>query len=62
MLKSQGRCEITLTERFENEDCRCPTYPGNLGPCTDHLEGANGRCTYCDHELLCHPKEIVSCS
>jgi hypothetical protein len=55
---SQGRCEVTLTERFE-ADCRCPTYEGNLGPCAEHLEGANGRCVYCDHELTCHPRQAA---
>lgn len=50
----QGRCEMTLTERFANPDCRCPTYDGNLGPCRTFEAGANGRCVYCDHETICH--------
>ena len=52
--KAQGRRETTLTERFENSDCRCDTYYGNLGPCETFLEGVNGRCVYCDHLLECH--------
>jgi hypothetical protein len=54
----QGRCETTLTERFSNPECRCPTYAGNLGPCAQHEVGGNGRCVYCDHELTCHPASV----
>jgi hypothetical protein len=54
-MKSQERCEITLTERYENASCRCTTYDGNLGPCLTYEEGANhGHCVYCDHERACH--------
>ena len=53
---SQGRCDVTETLRFEPENCKCPTYPGNLGPCAKHELGANGRCVYCDHNLDCKPK------
>lgn len=52
--RSQGLCETTLTERFENPDCACETYPDNLGPCKTFEEGASGRCAYCDHEAECH--------
>lgn len=51
---SQGLCETTLTERFENPNCKCKTYIGNLGPCRDFLAGSEGRCVYCDHERSCH--------
>lgn len=51
--KSQS-CETTKTLRFDNPLCQCKTYEGNLGPCIDFTEGANGRCVYCDHEKLCH--------
>lgn len=55
-VKSQGRCDTTLTERFENPDCTCLTYAGNLGPCADHGGPSNnGRCVYCDHEMHCKP-------
>lgn len=54
--QSQGRCETTLTERFVNPECRCPTYPDNLGPCATFEQGANGRCVYCDHLECCHPR------
>jgi hypothetical protein len=52
--QSQGVCETTGTERFLNPECRCPTYPGNLGPCVEFEAGGNGRCVYCDHERACH--------
>ncbi len=54
MGKSQGRCEMTLTERFYNPSCQCRTYPNNLGPCETFEEGSNGNCVYCDHNLECH--------
>lgn len=54
---AQGRCATTLTERFHNPACRCPTYPTNLGPCVAFEAGGNGRCVYCDHEHACHPAE-----
>ena len=54
MIKSQGRCETTLTERFENPLCECDTYPGNLGPCKTFELGGNGNCVYCDHTKICH--------
>ncbi len=53
--KSQGRCDTTETERFENPNCICKTYARNLGPCADHELGGNGRCCYCDHEMTCKP-------
>lgn len=56
--KTQGRCDTTLTERFENPKCRCNTYPDNLGPCKTWEVGMNGRCVYCDHENLCHAQII----
>jgi hypothetical protein len=52
--KSQGLCETTNTERFEQPHCLCPTYEGNLGPCARFEEGSNGNCVYCDHLLSCH--------
>lgn len=52
--KPQGLCDVTLTERFENKACCCPTYEGNLGPCQGYDLGANGRCVYCDHSEACH--------
>jgi hypothetical protein len=56
-MNSQGLCEVTLTERFEQPACTCKTWEGNLGPCKEHEAGANERCVYCDHELTCEPKE-----
>ena len=50
------RCETTLTNRYEVEDCTCDTYPGNLGPCDTYLKGASGDCVYCDHNEECHEK------
>jgi len=50
----QGRCDVTETPRFDNPDCKCRTYTGNLGPCASFEQGANGRCVYCDHEQSCH--------
>src|SRR6266851_3316472 len=50
----QGLCETTLTERFTNPNCCCPTYSNNLGPCKSYEQGGNGRCVYCDHEEVCH--------
>jgi hypothetical protein len=52
--QSQGLCETTSTQRFVNVECKCPTYPENLGPCTEFFAGSNGRCVYCDHTLACH--------
>jgi len=54
-MKSQGFCSTTYTERFEAKQCNCETYKGNLGPCKEHEEGSNGRCVFCDHELVCNP-------
>ena len=48
------RCETTLTERFEVENCECDTYPDNLGPCATYLVGINENCVYCDHNEKCH--------
>lgn len=59
ILVSQGLCETTSTERFNNPNCKCPTYPANLGPCKEHLEGIKGRCIYCDHLLTCIPKIYI---
>jgi hypothetical protein len=53
-VNSQGLCETTLTERFTQPTCLCPTYPGNLGPCKGFEAGANGRCVWCDHNADCH--------
>ena len=50
----QGICDTTMTKRYENPFCHCPTYPENLGPCKDFEEGSNGRCVYCDHKVECH--------
>ena len=54
-------CETTGTPRLPISFCikqrwggNCNTYPDNLGPCEEFEEGANGRCVYCDHALLCH--------
>ena len=58
-MKSQGLCSTTQTERFEVKDCKCPTYPGNLGPCITFEKGANGRCVYCDHEKECCEKAYL---
>jgi len=59
---SLERCETTMTERLPSTWCidvrwgeGCGTYVGNLGPCQEFEEGANGRCVYCDHHDLCHP-------
>jgi len=51
---SQGRCDVTLTERFVCLTCVCPTYDGNLGPCKTFETGDNGRCVWCDHAETCH--------
>lgn len=59
---SQGRCETTLTERFANPDCKCPTYAGNLGPCRTFEVGMSERCVYCDHERDCHPIPLCRCN
>lgn len=58
MIIYEGVCATTNTERYQNTDCRCPTYPNNLGPCLNHEQGSNGRCVYCDHELTCQPKDM----
>ena len=50
----QGLCDTTMTPRFFNEHCKCPTYPENLGPCENWEKGGNGRCVYCDHAVECH--------
>jgi hypothetical protein len=48
-------CDTTMTPRLPREKCmNCGTYPANLGPCQTYLEGANGRCVYCDHHVACH--------
>ena len=49
-----ARCDTTLTERFDNSDCTCDTYPGNLGPCKKFSVGVMGDCVFCDHERPCH--------
>lgn len=53
---AQGRCDTTLTERFANSACQCPTYPENLGPCQTFETGGNGQCVYCDHSQKCHAR------
>jgi hypothetical protein len=55
----QGKCDTTVTERFAYPDCKCDTYPGNLGPCQGFVEGskrrgAQSRCVFCDHGVACH--------
>lgn len=57
--ESQGLCDVTLTERFGNAACVCPTYAGNLGPCNVFERGANGNCVYCDHTSDCHVAQPV---
>lgn len=52
--KSQGLCDTTLTERFQNKNCVCSTYEANLGPCATFEAGSTNRCVYCDHEWACH--------
>ena len=58
--KSQGPCDTTMTERYDNPACKCPTYEGNLGPCVTFVEGAPdgitnaAKCAFCDHTLECH--------
>ena len=59
MRVSQGRCDTTQAERFVQPGCECRTYPTNLGPCENHVEGGNGRCVYCDHGLTCQPKNFT---
>lgn len=36
--------------------CGCSHVIGinDGGACDDYLEGANGRCVYCDHGKACH--------
>jgi hypothetical protein len=53
---SQGKCDVTLTERYANPGCVCATYAGNKGPCRSWEAGVNGRCVYCDHTMACHLK------
>ena len=55
----QGACDTTCTPRFANPECTCQTYPDNLGPCSRHEVGSNGRCVYCDHALTCLPQNIL---
>ena len=56
--KSQGLCATTLTERFENLECRCDTYVVNLGPCKTFAPGSDAsKCVYCDHEVGCHKEK-----
>lgn len=58
--EAQGRCETTLTERFAYPECKCGTYPENLGPCKTWETGANPeRCVYCDHKIECHKAVTV---
>ena len=59
---SQDRCEITLTERFDNPECACNTYPDNLGPCKTFKAGSNGNCVYCDHNEECHISLLANLS
>lgn len=54
---SQGLCDTTQTERFIPINCKCTTYPNNLGPCATFEIQLNGKCVYCDHLLECH--EII---
>lgn len=51
---AEGRCDVTLTERFTNPNCKCKTYAGNKGPCKTFEKGQSGSCVYCDHEQACH--------
>lgn len=51
-----GRCGTTMTERCL-VSCDCDTYPENLGVCAKWELGSNGRCVYCDHDILCHLQE-----
>ena len=55
---SSPACETTLTERFAVEDCQCPTYEENEGPCATYVVGASSAelCVYCDHTEECHPQ------
>lgn len=60
---SEGRCDTTLTERFDIGGCGCATYEGNVGgPCKTFERGVNGRCVYCDHEKSCHDKLLALAS
>lgn len=36
------------------DKCNCCHVP-DYGACDEFVEGANGRCVYCDHAELCHP-------
>ena len=54
MMKSQGLCDTTWTERFEYPACKCGTYRGNKGPCAQFYTGLNHRCVLCDHTEQCH--------
>lgn len=57
-MASQGLCDTTMTERFENPDCECDTYLDNLGPCAAHEEGSEGgMCVYCDHRIACQARK-----
>jgi len=49
-------CDTTMTPRNPRTNCACSTYPENLGPCDDFLEGGRSDyCVYCDHLKACHP-------
>lgn len=58
VVASQGLCDTTMTERFD-QVCTCDTYAGNKGPCNTFEAGDNGRCAYCDHGHQCHETVVV---
>lgn len=48
-------CDTTSTPRRPRTDCGCDTYPENLGPCKQFMEGARqNQCSYCCHTQNCH--------
>ena len=62
----QGRCDTTSTWRLFNPDCKCKTYPQNMGPCVTWCKGGRERCggeytcSYCDHRLECHEETAMA--
>lgn len=55
-LVAKEICDTTSTERLPKIVCKgCGTYKDNLGPCKTFCQGGNERCSYCDHDLKCHP-------
>lgn len=48
-------CDTTMTPRNPVDTCTCIERTDEMGPCDEFVQGANGKCVYCDHEQRCHP-------